>query len=116
MRFNSQVPAGLERVVRKCLEKDREQRYQTTRELLIALGNVRRECEAGRIAGAGDEEEAASGATAEVSHPVRRYRILRSWWALTLAAVMLVVAGLGSWWYGERLPNHPALKARLAWE
>ena len=36
-RFNYNVPAELERIVRKCLEKDRERRYQSARELLIDL-------------------------------------------------------------------------------
>ncbi|HEY7544126.1 MAG TPA: protein kinase, partial [Blastocatellia bacterium] len=42
-RFNSNAPAELERVVRKCLEKDRKHRYQSARELLIDLRNLRRE-------------------------------------------------------------------------
>ena len=36
-RFNYNVPAELERIVRKCLEKDRERRYQSARELSIDL-------------------------------------------------------------------------------
>jgi serine/threonine protein kinase len=36
-RFNYNVPAELERIIRKCLEKDRERRYQSTRDLLIDL-------------------------------------------------------------------------------
>src|SRR5207245_4693379 len=42
-RLNSQVPAELERVVRKCLEKDRERRYQSARELLVDLKNLKRD-------------------------------------------------------------------------
>jgi len=38
-RFNHKVPAELERIVRKCLEKDRERRYQSAHELLIGLKN-----------------------------------------------------------------------------
>ena len=33
VRFGAEVPAGLERVIRKCLEKNREARYQSAREL-----------------------------------------------------------------------------------
>ena len=32
-RFNYSVPAELERIIRKCLEKDRERRYQSARDL-----------------------------------------------------------------------------------
>jgi serine/threonine-protein kinase len=46
-RFNYSVPAELERIVRKCLEKDRERRYQSARELSIDLKNVQREIDSG---------------------------------------------------------------------
>jgi len=42
-RFNYDVPEGLDRVVRKCLEKDRERRYQSARELLVDLKNLERD-------------------------------------------------------------------------
>jgi serine/threonine protein kinase len=41
--FNPRVPAELEGVVRKCLEKDRERRYSSARELLIDLKNPKRD-------------------------------------------------------------------------
>ena len=42
-RFNYSVPAELERIVRKCLEKECGQRYQSTRELLIDLRTLGRD-------------------------------------------------------------------------
>jgi two-component system LytT family response regulator len=42
-RFNYEVPVELDRVIRKCLEKDRERRYQSARELLIDLRNLERD-------------------------------------------------------------------------
>jgi two-component system LytT family response regulator len=42
-RFNYDVPDGLDRVVRKCLEKDRERRYQSARDLLVDLKNLERD-------------------------------------------------------------------------
>jgi two-component system, LytTR family, response regulator len=42
-RFNYEVPEELERVVRKCLEKERERRYQSARELLVDLKNLERD-------------------------------------------------------------------------
>src|SRR2546426_1040503 len=40
-----EVPAELERIVRKALHKDREERYQTIKDLLIDLRNLRKELE-----------------------------------------------------------------------
>jgi serine/threonine protein kinase/Tfp pilus assembly protein PilF len=44
-RFNYDVPAELDRIIRKCLEKDRERRYQSARELLTDLRNLKRDSE-----------------------------------------------------------------------
>jgi len=44
-RFNYEVPEALDRVVRKCLEKDRERRYQSARDVMVDLKNVLRERE-----------------------------------------------------------------------
>src|SRR5262249_49830162 len=45
-RHNYDVPPELERIVRKCLEKDRDRRYQTAREVWTDLHNLRRDAEA----------------------------------------------------------------------
>ncbi|HXI89815.1 MAG TPA: protein kinase, partial [Blastocatellia bacterium] len=42
-RFNYDVPPELERIVRKCMEKDRERRYHSCRELSIDLRNLQRD-------------------------------------------------------------------------
>jgi len=49
-RFNYDVPEGLDRVVRKCLEKDRERRYQWARELLVDLKNLERDAAGAGVA------------------------------------------------------------------
>ena len=41
-RLNYELPDEFDRVVRKCLEKDRERRYQSARELAIDLRNMER--------------------------------------------------------------------------
>jgi serine/threonine protein kinase/Flp pilus assembly protein TadD len=46
-RLNYAVTPDLDRVVRKCLEKDRERRYQSVRDLLIDLRNLQRDSDSG---------------------------------------------------------------------
>ncbi len=41
-RFNYDVPEDLDRIVRKCLEKDRERRYQSARDLMVDLKGLTR--------------------------------------------------------------------------
>ncbi|HJQ68074.1 MAG TPA: protein kinase [Blastocatellia bacterium] len=48
-RFNYNVPAELERITRKCMEKDRERRYQSTRELVTDLRNLQRDADSGAL-------------------------------------------------------------------
>jgi eukaryotic-like serine/threonine-protein kinase len=45
--FNPEVPYDLQRVVRRCLAKDPEERYQTIKDVSIELKDVRRELQAG---------------------------------------------------------------------
>jgi eukaryotic-like serine/threonine-protein kinase len=44
-RFAPDAPAELERIVRKCLTKAPDERYQTSRDLMIDLKNLRRDLE-----------------------------------------------------------------------
>jgi len=50
MRLNPDVPSELERIINKALEKDREVRYQSAKDLLVDLTRLKRERESGRIA------------------------------------------------------------------
>ncbi len=54
-RFNYDLPAELERIIRKCLEKDREQRFQSAREVVIDLKNLQKEREHAKIASLHDQ-------------------------------------------------------------
>lgn len=45
MRYTHEVPAELDRIVTKTLTKDREARYQTAKDLLIDLRNLKRKLE-----------------------------------------------------------------------
>lgn len=46
-RLNYSVPPELERITRKCLEKEPERRYQSAREILTDLKNLQRDADSG---------------------------------------------------------------------
>jgi serine/threonine protein kinase/tetratricopeptide (TPR) repeat protein len=88
-RFSYDVPAEFERIVRKCLEKDPEDRYQTAKELLIDLRNLRR--------------DTISGATASGIQPqVVQYRPGKTLLAIAALAVLLTAGGFFYWKYHSR--------------
>ncbi len=86
-RFNSEVPAELERITRKCLEKKREARYQTAKELRVELQGLKRATESGQ-AGLGAGLALPKGAQAGV--PLRKRLIA----AIAGATIILVLAVL----------------------
>jgi serine/threonine-protein kinase len=60
-RYNYDVPPELERIVRKCLEKDRDRRYQTAREVWADLHNLRRDADSGASTSAPPVRKSQSG-------------------------------------------------------
>jgi two-component system LytT family response regulator len=90
-RFNYETPPELERIVRKCLEKDRDRRYQSACDLMVDLKNLQRTYEPAvsaaktpssrtRTAQIGavivDDEELARGLVREMLKPHGDIRVL----------------------------------------
>ena len=89
-RLNADVPAELERIVGKCLEKDRDLRYQHASEIRTDLQRLKRDRESGR-----------SSPTEDPTRPPLAAR--RSTLVLSAAAIVLMSA-VGVWWFSLRRP------------
>ena len=94
------VPPSLDRIVRRCLVKDREERWQTARDLRSELQWVR---------------EGRTGilhAPEPVVHSARRRRWRR--WLPAAALTTAVLAGAGLVWYRWPPPSPPRVMTRLS--
>ncbi len=89
-QFNPAAPPELERVIRKCLEKDRERRYQSASDLAIDLKNLQRDMGQGT----------ATRAHATPSLPSRRFA-----WAGLAAALFSLAIMIGFTRGWRRLPG-----------
>jgi serine/threonine protein kinase/Tol biopolymer transport system component len=106
--FWPEVPAELERIVRKALRKDREERYQTIKDLLIDLRNLRKELEleaemersappiSGRATVGGQSAAATAHSTSSAEYIVTQIKRHKRGAAVVLATLVVGLAALAS--------------------
>ena len=87
-QFNADAPKELERIVRKCLEKERERRYQSAQKLRDDLKNLQRE----------------SASTLAAAVQGKSYRRVASF-----AVALLLLAGIGLAYFAWRSPQPPRI-------
>ncbi len=90
--INSETPADLERILKKCLAKDRDHRYQHADDVLVDLKNLAGEVEAGTARTVA--EHAAGGAEAAAAVSGISWKI-----AAPAAVVIAGVAAIGTWMF-----------------
>jgi Tol biopolymer transport system component len=93
-RVNPEVPAELDRIVQKALEKDREVRYQTAKDLLADLKRLRRDTTSGRRKPMEASDVAVAPTPARVRAVARLGRRRVFWGGALVGAVGLAVLGL----------------------
>ncbi|HEX2455645.1 MAG TPA: protein kinase [Vicinamibacterales bacterium] len=82
--FRREIPAELERVIRRCLRKDPARRFQTMADLKVALGELKEESDSGTLAG-------VPRATAQPARSNMRTLVL------VLGGVVLVAGAVARW-------------------
>jgi Tol biopolymer transport system component/predicted Ser/Thr protein kinase len=95
LRSNPELPIDLDRIISKCLEKDPDLRYQSSRELMADLKRLRRDTGSG---------QSAAHPTVAQPAPARPRSAL---WVGLAAGALVLATVLGVWALKRRAPQAP---------
>jgi tetratricopeptide (TPR) repeat protein len=124
VRFNPELPAKLEEIIDKALEKDRKLRYQTASDLRTDLVRLKRQLDSGRVSGITSAAAVATDVTpatgavtpasgtsrpptvavtpasgaAPAQVPVPKPAPGKPKWLIPVAALVAIVLALAIWW------------------
>ena len=93
--LNPAIPAKLEEVIAKSLEKDRDLRYQTAGEMRGDLKRIKRDLDTSRVRASSSSSVSVSAAAIPVS-PSQKIQEPRrlAWWSASAGAVLALLVGI----------------------
>jgi len=115
-----ETPSELERIVRKALQKDREERYQVVKDLLLDLKSLKRDLDLSvefdrsgaplsherRLSGAAEQTPGSgtyvSNQTSALTQQLGLTSNARWLWLATIVLILIVLAGGWYWWRQHR--------------
>jgi serine/threonine protein kinase/Tol biopolymer transport system component len=124
VRLNPELPAKLEDIINKALEKDRDLRYQAASDIRTDLKRLRRDTDSGRISSTGGRAiqdvastpAAASSSSVAIAAQPAMPRARNTYLLVAACAVVLLASAFGAYhfWGGAHAPSGPAKIAQIS--